>query len=183
MRKTILIAFVPFLFAACNNSNTETSAPKNSTKPVRDTLVHVIELLEQKLKTQQTIDYNLGAAMVNAYMDFFNNYPKDAAAADYLFKAAEVSMNVKQSEKAIELFQKVNDVYPNFGKASFALFLQGFIYETQLNDITKAKGKYSQVVEQYPDTKIAEDAKASIANLGKSNEELIKEFEKKNKVK
>lgn len=182
MKKLISVLFVLFLFTACNN-NSGTSSSQNFQKPSRDTLISHIELLEQKMKTQQVVDYNFGAAIVKAYLDFFNNYPKDSKAGDYLFKAAEVSMNIKQGEKAIELFKELIELYPNYGKASFALFLQGFIYETQLNDMAKAKEIYNQVAQQYPNTKIAEDAKASISNLGKSDEELIKEFEAKNKVK
>jgi outer membrane protein assembly factor BamD (BamD/ComL family) len=182
MKQLIAVVLLLLSFAACNNS-TAPSTSDISAKPNRDTLIHNIEVLEQQINTQQTVDYNFAAELVAAYLNFFNNYPKDDMAADYLFKAGDVSMNIKQGEKAIEFFQKLIDLYPNYKKASFALFLQGFIYETQLRDMTKAKEIYTQVIEQYPNTRIAEDSKASIANLGKSDEELIKEFEEKNKKK
>ena len=63
------------------------------------------------------------------------------------------------------------------------MFLQGFIYETQLNDTSKARVIYEQVIQKYPNTQFAIDSKASIDNLGKTPEQLIKEFEAKNKKK
>ena len=182
MKQSIIALFLILSFAACNNNGPDVTV-QDPGKPVRDTLIHNIEMLEQQISTQQTVDYKFAAELVAAYLDFFNNYPKDALAADYLFKAGEVSMNIKQSEKAIEFLKKLIDLYPNYKKASFALFLEGFIYETQLRDMNKAKEIYTQVIQLYPNTRIADDAKASIANLGKSDEELIKEFEEKNKKK
>ena len=50
-----------------------------------------------------------------------------------------------------------------------------------LNDDAKAKIIYEEVIAKYPNLSYANDAKAAINNLGKTDEELIKEFEKKNK--
>ena len=87
---------------------------------------------------------------------------------------------MRQSTQAINYFNTVYTKYPNFDKAPYCLFLQGFIYESQLNDTAKARQVYQQVIEKYPNERIAEDAKASIDNMGKTPEELIREFEKKN---
>jgi len=185
MKKIIinLISILLLLFTSCNYNHTETATTQEPLKLLRDSLINTIGVLEKQLSTQQTIDYKLGGEMVNAYLDFFNRFPKDDLSPNYLYKAGDVSMNLGQSEKGIELFNKVHEFYPKYAKASFALFLQGFIYETQLKDMAKARELYTLVVREYPNTKIAEDAKASIANLGKSDDELIKEFEAKNKIK
>ncbi len=167
---------------ACKNTGTESQGSQSDEKVSRDSLIYKIELLEQKIDPRQAIDYNFAGELVNAYTNFFNNYPKDALAADYLFKAAEVSMNAKQSKKAIELLVKFADLYPDHQKSSFALFLQAFIYETQLGDMNEAKKLYTQVIDYYPSTRLAEDAKACIQNLGKSETQLIEEFEQKNKL-
>ena len=177
----IALSFAVFILAC--QSGVKPAGDMNAMAVNRDTLLLRIKSLEQTLSEKKVVDYNSGGAMVQAYLDFFDHYPKDGLSADFLFKAADVSMNLKQSEKAIELFKKVVEFYPDYKKASFALFLQAFVYETQLHDLAQAKTIYNQVVEQYPNTKIADDAKASVANLGKSDEELIKELEKKNKAK
>jgi len=189
MPKSISVSRLALLFLllfglfGCNNSQKPAqTSEQNSGRPDRDTLLKKIQFLEQKISTEQAIDYKSGAEMVSAYLAFFNYYSKDAFSADYLFKAADITMNLKQSSKAIELFRKVVEFYPDYKKSSFALFLQGFVYENQLKDFKEAKKIYEEVIRKYPHTKLADDASASIANLGKSDEELIKEFEKKNKV-
>ena len=146
-------------------------------------MLKLVDSLEAILRTKQTIDYQLGVAMVKGYVDFVNANPNDEKTVEFLFKAGDVCMNLKQGQKAIEFFSKVHDDHLKSDKTQMALFLQAFIYETQLNDLNKACTIYNQVISEYPGTKLAGDAKASIDNLGKSDDELIKEFEKKNKKK
>ncbi len=179
MKTLFTIMALAILACSCNDPKSSTTKP--GTKPDRDTLIHHIQILEQKLRSDQTINHQQGAEMVTAYLDFFNNYPDDAYASDYLYKAADISMNLNESATAIDLFKRVIEFYPKHKKADFALFLQGFIYENQLKDMVHAKEIYTQVILQYPNTKIADDSKASINNLGKSDEELIREFEQKNR--
>ena len=82
---------------------------------------------------------------------------------------------------AIEFFKQAYNTYPDFKKASYCLFLQAFIYENQLHQLGEADQLYREVIKKFPNDKIAQDAQACINNLGKTDEELIKEFEAKNK--
>lgn len=181
MKKIYSILISIILIQACGTKEEKHLAADEIQKPTRDSLIASIHLQESELKKNPNLDYNRGANMVAAYLDFYQQYPKDANTADYLFKAADVSMNLQQSKKAIEILQNIYEQYPKYKKASYALFLQAFIYETQLQDFIKAKDLYQAVIDTYPNTRIAEDAAASIKNLGKSDADLIKEFEKKNK--
>ena len=52
--------------------------------------------------------------------------------------------------------------------------------DNYLNDDEQAKTIYEEVIAKYPTSTYANDAKAAIKNLGKTDEELIKEFKKKN---
>ena len=70
--------------------------------------------------------------------------------------------------------------YPDYEKASECLFMKGFIYDNNLQDYEMAKKIYLEFLEKYPDDEFADDAQASIDNLGKSLEEIIQEFEMKN---
>lgn len=184
MKKIIgCITLVAILISGCETNSSSKSSEEKQPAQTRELLVSDVQSLEQKISSQQTIDLSLAKSIVTAYTNFSASFPADSLAPDYLFKAGDISMNVKQGANAIELFKKITDNYPNYKKVSFALFLQGFVYETQLSDTANAKRIYKQVIEKYPSSKIATDASASIANLGKSDEQLIKEFEKKNKAK
>ena len=55
------------------------------------------------------------------------------------------------------------------------------MYENNLGDLNAAKSIYEQFLEKYPDDEFADDAAVSIKNLGKTPEELIKEFEEQAK--
>ena len=69
--------------------------------------------------------------------------------------------------------------YPNYEKASTCLFLQGFVYETQENDNAKAQNIYQEFISKYPNHSLIEDAKFSLNNLDKTDEEIIREFEQR----
>jgi len=59
-------------------------------------------------------------------------------------------------------------------------FLQASVLDNYLNEDDKAKVVYEELLSKFPNTSYAADAKAAINNLGKSDAELIKEFQKKN---
>lgn len=99
---------------------------------------------------------------------------------DVILKAAGLAKTIGQPQKAIELYQKVANGLPNHPKAPTALFMLGFVYENDLNDLDKARAIYQDFLKKYPnDPDFADDAQNSLQNLGKSPEELIKEFEEK----
>jgi len=84
------------------------------------------------------------------------------------------------SQKAIELFDRLMVEYPDYEKVPECLFMKAFIYDNNLQEYDKAKEVYLEFLEKYPDDEFADDARASINNLGKSLEEIIREFEEKN---
>ncbi|MEZ4925598.1 MAG: tetratricopeptide repeat protein [Saprospiraceae bacterium] len=98
--------------------------------------------------------------------------------ADVILKAAGLAKTIGLPEKSIELYRKVAEGAPDNKKAPTALFMIGFVYENDLNDLEKAKQVYETFLDKYPnDPDFADDAQMALKNLGKSPEELIKEFE------
>ena len=63
------------------------------------------------------------------------------------------------------------------------MFLLAQLYDdaSMLNDESEARTLYHQIIREYPESPYANDAKACIKNLGKTDEQLIEEFMKKNK--
>lgn len=116
----------------------------------------------------------------NAYLDYIKSWPKDSMNAAYTYKAAEISMSLRESQKAIELFQRYYKAWPENPKAADCLFLVGFIYENELKNYNEARNSYTEFIQKYPQHPYADDAEILIQNLGKSPEELIREFEARN---
>jgi tetratricopeptide (TPR) repeat protein len=115
--------------------------------------------------------------------DFYiNNYKDDVRRPDLIFKSGEVLNGLKSYSYAIRKFQDLHNLYPNDPKAAESIFLCGFIYDTYLQKYDEAGRYYKMFIKKYPTHPLAKDAQISIDNLGKSPEELVKEFEKKNVI-
>jgi len=106
--------------------------------------------------------------------------PKSEAAPEYLFKAADISINVQNPNKTIMIYDEILLDYPDYKKAPTVLFLKAFVYDDQLQDYVSAKKYYELFLEKYPNNEFTDDAEISLKNLGKTPEELIEEFQKNN---
>ncbi len=139
-----------------------------------------IEMLETAyFKTDSTQgNAKIGMELIREYSRFYQNNVTDSLGIDMLYKAAEVSMGIGQGNLAVKYFRTISDDHSDYYKAPEALFLSGFCSENLNNDIDQARFFYEQFIKQYPNHKLAQDAKFSIQNLGKSDEELIKMFER-----
>ena len=102
--------------------------------------------------------------------------------ADLLLKAAGVAKSMGNSAKALELYATVAEKMPQHPKAPMALFMEGFILENDRGDTAMARTRYQAFLAKYPnDSNFADDAQNALKNLGKSPEEMIREFEAQNK--
>ncbi|MFO7615686.1 MAG: tetratricopeptide repeat protein [Bacteroidales bacterium] len=127
--------------------------------------------------TVQVLDPALGMEMIQAYTDYANAYPEDTLSAEYLFKGAEIAMNMKMAGLAIDTYKRILSSYPAFSKSDYCIFLQAFILENQLEQFDEAKALYEEFVRLYPDHPMADDARLSIQNMGIPLEELVRMWE------
>lgn len=116
-------------------------------------------------------------SLILEYGGFALSYPQDSLSPLYLFKAGELSLSTNQGQKALGYFDQVVRNYPQHEKASFALFMKGFVCDGPLKDTAKARQFYTEFCQKYPQHPLIADAMFSLRNLGKSDEELIREFE------
>lgn len=161
--------------AACNSTKTPPSD--------QDLLNSKIDSLEQVFfgNNGALATPHNGLMLVREYARYYQLEEKvDSLAVDRIFKAGEISMGIGQGNLAVKYFQTVVEDHPEFYKASEALFLCGFCEETLNSDTAKARQYYESFVRQFPQHRLAQDAKFSVENLGLSDEELIERFEKAN---
>ena len=164
-----LAAFISIVFFAC-------SSPKENKESQ-------INVLEENLFSDENkmVDKNKANELIAAYFEFADEFPENEQSPAYLFKAGDMSMNLNMPRKAIQVFDRILKDYPDFQKAPQCLFLKGYVYENSLGELGEAKKIYEEFLIKYPDDDFADDAEVSIKNLGKSPEELIKEFEEQAK--
>lgn len=143
-----------------------------------------MEKLEGEIYSEDFIYDSKGLARAGELLDLYvseaESDPTGEAAPGYLFKAAELAMNLDRTQESMDLYNQVIYKYPDYEKAPECLFLLAFIYENTLQNYGKAKELYEQFLVRHPDHEFADDARFSLQHLGKSPEELMREFEKKN---
>jgi TolA-binding protein len=120
--------------------------------------------------------------LIDAYLAYAESQKDSPEAPEYLYKAADLSLNLNKSKEALDLYNRIIYQYPDFKKDPECLFLMGYIYENHLQNYGKAKEIYEQFIKKYPTHDFADDAAISIENMGMSPEELIRKFEAKNKA-
>jgi len=115
--------------------------------------------------------------VILSYNDFVQQYPKSKESPEMLLKSADLHRALKNYEVAIDVYQRIENEYPDFPKMPQVVFLEGFVYENELFRLEKAKERYEFFLSKYPNHELSDDVKFSLQNLGKSPEEIIKGFE------
>jgi outer membrane protein assembly factor BamD (BamD/ComL family) len=172
MKKIILIALlaVPVLFTAC--------------KPSAEKMQKEIKSLEGRLFSPKATGFDKPAAdsLLHDYLTYIERFPEDTLGPNFTFKAANLAMNLDQPVKAVEMFDLFIKKYPTHPKTSVSMFFKAYVYENQMKDLEKAKEAYIQFLDRYPTGDFAMDAQVALNNLGKTPEQMVKEFEAKRKA-
>ncbi len=122
----------------------------------------------------RTVNEAVAPEVAEKYCQFVEQNPNDSSAARWLYHAMEINVLLKQPEKSIEIGDKLLAQYPESEWAPMSLFLLGsFVYEDQLNDTARAHVAYQRIVDEYPENKLANDAKKSIEYLGLTPDEIM----------
>lgn len=137
--------------------------------------------LGQKMYNQSTnrLDNNVANEFIQTCEAFVQANPKNEKSAEYLLKSGETARTMKNYTKGIALYDRILKEYPSHAKAPQALFLKGFTLDNDMNQQDQAKAIYEAFLSKYPDDEFADDTKFLLENLGKTDDEIIKSFEKK----
>ncbi|MFK8163812.1 MAG: tol-pal system YbgF family protein [Lewinella sp.] len=197
--RTILFLFIfaTFFFTSCG-SNDQASTAETVTASTPSVYAAATKALEagdgaavvSKLlmdNFQAVSDPNTGALNVQASQDFVTTasklaekYPADTLAAMPLYRAAEVVRAMNDPKLTASIYEKVYNNYPSFSKAPESLFMLGFTYDEDLGDLDKAREVYNDFLQKFPTHSFADDTQMLLENLGKTDEEILMELEKKN---
>jgi len=135
--------------------------------------------MELMKDTSLMVDPEKGKVMKDLYLKFADQYSTDTMSAGYLFKAADLSNGLRDPKSTVEILDRLLVKYPTHPKCASALFLQAFIYDTELKLADSAKVKYKEFVQRFPNDPLASSAQATFEQLesGISDEELVKQFQ------
>jgi len=166
--KYISFILVALMIASCNPSK----------EKLQKNIANAEAELFKNEKGTFVFDDKLAVKAIEAYSAYVAAYPEDSIAPEYLFKKADLFRSLKDAGKSIETYNAIIEKYPDYKKVPYCLFLKGFIFENELNNTAKAKESYEAFLVKYPNHDLADDVQFSLNNLGKSPEQLIREFEK-----
>ena len=180
--KFIIVGAVVVVVSSCGNDEPVKEVNKEEVAiNIRESFITQIKKYEADMHKSQELNPAVASSAIQIYGEFAKNFPQDSLTPDFLFKTAEIQTAMQQYPQSLATYQKITTGYPNYKLFPESLYLQGYLLDNFLNDDAKAKTIYEEVIAKYPNLPYANDAKAAINNLGKTDEELIKEFEKKNK--
>jgi tetratricopeptide (TPR) repeat protein len=100
--------------------------------------------------------------------------------AALLMQAAGLAKTMDDAPKSLDLYTRLVSQFPKSKHAPTALFMTGFIYN-EMGDLDKARAAYEQFIRNYPDNEMVLSAKMEIKNLGKSTDDILREFEQQQK--
>ena len=152
--------------------------------PSKEKTIKNIATLEKQLYSGQSMNFNRTKAdsLLILYEKYVKLYPKDTLAPKYLFHAAGLAMTLGDGMKSLNLYEEFMKDFPDNRKAPVCLFFKAYIYENLIADFTKAKETYLLFIEKYPDNEFVKDALAALMNIGKTPDQLVREFEEKKKA-
>ncbi|KAA3653216.1 MAG: hypothetical protein DWP98_00145 [Bacteroidetes bacterium] len=185
MMKTIKLSIFTLLvsvFVACGSKSEEQNTEGESSYVALEkldvkTLDEEIQKRSKAVENDETGDKRLAAELLKAYVAYSENFPNYEKAAEYTFRAGEIAMNLNHTAQSLKLFEVVYEDYPKYEKRPYALFMRAFVLENQAGNFDEAKRFYEEFIAEYPNHPMADDAAYSLKNMGKSPEELIREFE------
>ena len=115
--------------------------------------------------------------LLDSYIAFVDHNATDTLAADYLYKAVNLCIGVNNGTRAMQLIDRTLNEFPKSSYTPETVFLKAYVYENLMSNYGQASKVYNDFLTRYPAHDLADDAVAAIKNMGKTPEELVREFE------
>lgn len=146
----------------------------------RDKDIKAISGLEKQLEQEGAKpDPAKLTQLLDSYVAFVEHNANYSLSPDYLYKAINLCIGVNNGIRAMQLIDQTLNDFPESSYLPETVFLKAYVYENLLSDYGKASQVYNDFLKKYPTHDLADDAEAALKYLGKSPEEMVKEFEAK----
>jgi outer membrane protein assembly factor BamD (BamD/ComL family) len=195
MKYSFFITSVLLLLASCNSPKDETVkenvTPRDTVKKIAvDTLATKdcavlykrARAMDSTILKALEVDPVVANKAIRAFTDYAYYCESDSLSPIFLVKTAQIAMSVNNPNQAKVVLDRVISNYPKFKNKPAAMFMLAQLYDEQtlLNNEEEAKKIYERLIDEYPKSEWAASAKGAIKLLGKSDEQIVKEFNKKN---
>lgn len=159
------------LLSAC--SGVDEGSDASSTKDTTAIWLAELERIDSNLLSDQTLNPEKGMDAYKAFKAFARKNPEHNLAPTYLMKAAAIARNIPgKALFAIQEYTIVFTKYPNDTLAPEAEFLVGFTFDQALNDGERAKKAYQRFVDDWPEHRLAAQARDLIKLIDDNQTDL-----------
>ncbi len=182
MKNNIFLLPALLLFAACTQNSpageetvgrlsAEEQHLQQEIQYLRDSLDRTINILETP---------EVGEEFIAKSLQYAEAHPKDTASALLYFEAANVANSLRQYHRAVELWGKVWQLYPETEVAPHALFRQGFACDNSIRDRHLARHYYELFIQKYPKHEYVSGIRDLLKVIDREPEDMVRQFEEQN---
>lgn len=192
------ISTFTLLFFSCSDTSgpvkepgtkAKTNQPEPVTRPPKNYLTDCRKLyrdakqMDSLLLRQSEVDQGLANKAIKAFTDFAYYCQSDSMSPVFLIKTAQVARAIHNIPQAKLALDRCIETYPSFKNRPAALFLLAQLYDERsyLNNESEARELYQKIIDEYPKSDWAVSAQGAIHFLGKTDEEILKEFKKRSR--
>ena len=104
---------------------------------------------------------------------FVERHPEHQRAPEALKKLAALAQQQGRMQEAIDYYGRILAEYNGSGHGDEAQFMIAFIYEEHIGDFSKAKLAYQRIIDEYPDSELAANARHLLPNVGRNPEDWV----------
>lgn len=129
------------------------------------------------------VDTQKVTALTNDIEAYAASNPNDTAAPRLLFNLARAQQANKMYDRSIQTLRLLRKQHPQSEYASKSLVLEGFVNANMTQRYDDAKKAYNEYLEKYSnvDSNLTRDIKLELQTMGKTPDELMQEFEARQK--
>ncbi len=176
MRMLLVLLLSVVLLASCQTDGAKAPAVETMDaatlgKKIAETRNQIYNEKENKFDSKKALEY------IEYCQSFATVAPGDPEAPKYLFQAAETARSIKKYNRALTIYDQIYKDFSSYPKAPQAMFLKAFTLDSEMQQYDKARALYEEFMAKHPQDEFADDTKFLLENLGKSDEEIIKQFE------
>ena len=163
------LALLALVLFACGGNESKKSKMLSALAEMDSTLVDERGAADPQLIPQA----------IDLYCSFAEQYPDDPTAPNWLFKAFQLAKAMGNLDQAAELGNKLIEDFPNYEYAPVVMFMMARdVYDMGYHDLDKARAMYERVIDQFPDSNWAANAKEMKDKyLGMTDEEIMNQIQ------
>lgn len=146
-----------------------------SCTPSRESQIATIKELEVKVNQsiKGAFDEESAKELIEDYTQFIDGFGQDTLSKTYMFKGGQLASSINLPREAVSFLKPYVEKYLDDVNTPEAIMLLGTVYENQLYMINDAEVLYKEFLAKYPTHQYAEIVKTSLANIGRTPEEIL----------